>query len=46
MPIWMRKAYIQYIIDFNKRQQEEIDKQQLQNKSVDNKIHKPDIKPQ
>ena len=46
MPIWMRKAYIQYIADFHKKQQEEIDKHQLQNKTDENKIYKPDIKPQ
>jgi hypothetical protein len=46
MPIWMRKAYIQYISDFHNRQNEEIDKKQLQNKPLDNKIHRPDINPQ
>jgi len=46
MPIWMRKNYIQNISDFHKKQQAEIDKRQMQNHPNENKIHKPNIKPQ
>ena len=45
MPIWMRKAYINNINDFGKKQQEEIDRQQLQNKTSSSQIHRPNISP-
>ena len=34
MPVWMRRAYINYINEFNVQQQKEIDKAQMQNKNV------------
>jgi hypothetical protein len=46
MPIWMRKNYIQNIADFHKKQQAEIDQRQMQNHPDEQKIHKPNIKPQ
>ena len=47
MPVWMRKAYIQYISDFNKKQQELIDGAQSTNQDDSaSKIHRPNINPQ
>jgi len=44
MPIWMRRFHIQKINDFNKKQQEEREKQETQQSNT-NPIAKPNIKP-
>ena len=44
MPIWMRRYHIQKINDFNKKQQEEREKQETQQSNT-NPIAKPNIKP-
>jgi len=48
MPVWMRRAYINYINEFQVQQQKEIDKNQLQNKNAPQQskdVYKPNISP-
>ena len=45
MPIWMRKFHIQKINEFNKKQEEELEKRKGKSNMGDNKISKPNIKP-
>ena len=46
MPVWMRRAYINYINDFHVSQQKHIDEQQLKNKNQPSKdVFKPNISP-
>ena len=45
MPIWMRKFHIQKINEFNKKQEEELEKRKGKSNVGDNKISKPNIKP-
>jgi hypothetical protein len=45
MPIWMRKFHIQKINEFNKKQEEELEKKRKKTNIDNNKISKPNIKP-
>tara|TARA_Y100001972_G_C7559027_1_gene280843 strand:+ start:305 stop:511 length:207 start_codon:yes stop_codon:yes gene_type:complete len=45
MPIWMRKFHIQKINEFNKKQEEELEKKLKKTNIDNNKISKPNIKP-
>tara|TARA_R100000234_G_scaffold3253_1_gene2664 strand:- start:16091 stop:16354 length:264 start_codon:yes stop_codon:yes gene_type:complete len=48
MPVWMRRAYINYINNYNELQQKEIDKRQMQNKDISNNpkdVFRPNISP-
>ena len=46
MPVWMRRAYINYINEFQTEQQKLIDERQMQNKNVQPKdVFKPNISP-
>ena len=45
MPVWMRSFHINKINEFNKKQQEEIDKKQGKSNIGDDKIHSPNINP-
>ena len=45
MPIWMRRFHIQKINEHNKKQQEEIEKQQGKSNVGDGKVKGPNINP-
>ena len=46
MPVWMRRAYIHYINDFQVEQQKKADEHQLQNKTqTPNDVYRPNISP-
>ena len=45
MPIWMRKFHIQKIAEYNKKQQEEIEKQQGKSNISNSKLSRPNIDP-
>lgn len=45
MPIWMRRFHIQKINEFNKKQEEELEKQKTKSNIGNSKISKPNIKP-
>lgn len=46
MPIWMRRAYINYINDHQQEQQKVIDERQMQNKTnPPSDVYKPNISP-
>jgi hypothetical protein len=45
MPIWMRKFHISKINDWNKEQQEKIDKAKKGQNAPSSKIQGPNIKP-
>tara|TARA_Y100001938_G_scaffold112188_1_gene153641 strand:- start:365 stop:565 length:201 start_codon:yes stop_codon:yes gene_type:complete len=45
MPIWMRKYHIQKVNEFNKKQNEEIDKAKKGNSPQSNRLTGPNINP-
>ena len=45
MPIWMRRYHIQKINEYNRKQQEEIDKQKGKSNVGDGKPSRPNINP-
>ena len=45
MPIWMRRYHIQKINEYNKKQNEEIEKAQKGNANNPNSISRPNINP-
>ncbi len=48
MPVWMRRAYINNINEFNVQKQKEIDQRQMQNKNVSQNpkdVFRPNISP-
>ena len=45
MPVWMRRYHIQKINEYNKKQQEEAEKQQGKSHVGDGKLSRPNINP-